>query len=253
MKILLTNDDSHSSPLFLIAIEKLKTLGNLTIVVPKEEQSWTGKSISYSNRLRVDEIRLNGHQAYCVNGKPADCSNIGIYHICEARPDLVVSGINIGINTGLGYVLSSGTVGACLEANISGIPAVALSQDIERKTFFQWKKSGIFEEEIIKQLNQQSGNLLNQVFSYLMEQDGLLNKPVTWNVNLPFNPTPASKIIRTFLGHTFYTSCFIKDGDRFRHHLDKPPVPDTRENADGVVVRQGNISINKIDIRDLGR
>ena len=75
MNILLTNDDSHGSPLFAIIIEKLSTLGSLTIVVPNEEQSWTGKSISYSRRLHVEQFMLNSYQAYCVNGKPADCIN----------------------------------------------------------------------------------------------------------------------------------------------------------------------------------
>lgn len=253
MNILLTNDDSHNSPLFGIIIDKLKTFGNLTIVVPKEEQSWTGKCISYSRRLQVEKLRLNGHPAFCVNGKPADCINLGIYHICETIPDLVVSGINIGINTGLGYALSSGTVGACLEANIAGLPAVALSQDIERSLFFQWKKERIFEKEVIEKISSQSDRFIDLVFDCLKKQDKLLAEPVTWNVNLPYNPDPVCRIVETFLGHTFYTSCFNRDGDHFRHHLDRSPVPDTREKADGVVVRQGYISLNRIDIRDLGR
>ncbi|MBN1141928.1 MAG: 5'/3'-nucleotidase SurE, partial [Deltaproteobacteria bacterium] len=101
MEILLTNDDSHRSPLFQFIIEHLDALGRLTIVVPKEEQSWTGKSITRFKHLYVDEIALFGRGAFCLDGTPADCINWGIYHLYEGRrPDLVVSGINIGLNTG---------------------------------------------------------------------------------------------------------------------------------------------------------
>jgi 5'-nucleotidase len=103
----------------------LRTMGNLTIVVPEEEQSWTGQSISRFRYLYLDTVMLRDGQAYCVDGTPADCINLGIYHVLQQKPDLVGSGINIGINAGLGFALSSGTIGACLEANIAGIPAIA--------------------------------------------------------------------------------------------------------------------------------
>ncbi len=185
MEILLTNDDSHSSPLFEIAIEKLKSMGNLQIVVPKEEQSWTGKSISRFRHLYVDEIKLNGHTANCLDGTPADCINWGIYHLYDKKPDLVVSGINIGINSGLGFVLSSGTVGACFEANIAGVPGVALSQDFTREVFMQWIENRLMPEAALTHLRTQSMALLENVFDELLNSTHILDNALTWNVNLP--------------------------------------------------------------------
>lgn len=252
MKILLTNDDSHASPLFEYAIEKLKTMGDLKIVVPKEEQSWTGKSITRFKHLYVDEITLYGHPAHCLDGTPADCINWGIYHLYENRPDLVVSGINIGINSGLGFALSSGTIGACFEANIAGVPGVALSQDFSHEVFRHWLENRVLPPDVLEHLRKQNASLLNDVFAELLNQERILEQPVTWNVNLPYRALPECKPVRTFLGHTFYSSCFRRRGDRFHHDLD-PPLPDRRHQADGTVVRAGNISITKIDIRDLGR
>jgi len=252
MEILLTNDDSHNSPLFEFAIEKLKTMGHLKIVVPKEEQSWTGKSITRFKHLYVDEITLYGHPAHCLDGTPADCINWGIYHLYDTPPDLVVSGINIGVNSGLGFALSSGTIGACFEANIAGVPGVALSQDFVREIFLEWVRNRSMPEDILQHLRQQSASLLTNVFDELLNHKRILEQPVTWNINLPWRAAKPCRSMRTFLGHTFYTSCFKRQGDRFHHDLE-PPQADRNALADSTVIRAGHISISRIDIRDLGR
>ena len=69
MRILLTNDDSHDSPLFLLAIEILRDLGDLTVVVPATEQSWKGKSMTRFGELYVDRVEPHGASAWSVSGK----------------------------------------------------------------------------------------------------------------------------------------------------------------------------------------
>ncbi|WP_089934997.1 5'/3'-nucleotidase SurE [Candidatus Entotheonella palauensis] len=248
MNILLTNDDSHASPLFRFAIDILKPLGQVTIVVPKEEQSWTGKSMSRFKPLIIDEIRLQDDTAYCLDGTPADCANVGVYHTCEQRPDLVVSGINIGLNTGLSFFFSSGTIGACLEANIAGIPAIALSQSLERGVFQNWTENRQMPEDTVARLREQTTELLDHVFEKLFAREDFFSQPVTWNVNLPYTPAPDWEIVPTVLGQTMYGSCFNKVGDQFRHGLGLTD-PDSRENADGEVLRQGHVSVTCIDMR----
>ncbi|NLC71363.1 MAG: hypothetical protein GX751_08410 [Desulfuromonadaceae bacterium] len=253
MEILLTNDDSHRSPLFEFIIEKLDALGRLTIVVPKEEQSWTGKSITRFRHLYVDEIKLFGRNAFCLDGTPADCINWGIYHLYEdRRPDLVVSGINIGVNTGIGFALSSGTIGACLEANIASVPGVALSQDFDLVCFRHWLEKRALPQSVLGRLREQTETLLDRIFGRFREGEGFLSRPVTWNINLPFVARPDWRMVDAFLGHTWYASCFRRAGDRFYHDLD-PPRQDDRLGADGAVVRSGHVSITEIDIRALGR
>jgi 5'-nucleotidase len=248
MDILLTNDDSHASPLFRFAIDILKSLGQVTMVVPKEEQSWTGKSMSRFKPLILDEIRLQDDIAYCLDGTPADCANVGVYHTCARRPDLLVSGINIGVNTGLSFFLSSGTIGACLEANIAGVPAIALSQCLQRDVFTAWAERRQMPEETVIRLREQTVMLLDGVFQKLFAREDFFSQPVTWNVNLPDTAAPDWQIVPTVLGHTMYGSCFNKVGDQFRHGLGLPD-PDSRENADAEVLRQGHVSVTCIDIR----
>jgi 5'-nucleotidase len=253
MEILLTNDDSHRSPLFEFATRKLADMGSLRIVVPKEEQSWTGKSITRFKNLYVDEIQLFGHSAQCLDGTPADCINWGIYHLYEGRrPDLVVSGINIGLNTGLGFALSSGTIGACLEANIADIPAVALSQDFDSGSFRNWLEERSLPENLLFSLKSQTEDLLEQTFAWLFARPAFFSRAITWNVNFPQRAAPDCNLVPAFLGHTWYSSCFKKRGDRYYHELE-PPNEDQREDSDGKIVRNGHVSVTEIDIRDLGK
>jgi len=252
MHILLTNDDSHISPLFRFAIDILKTLGEVTIVVPKEEQSWTGKSMSRFRPLFLDEIRLHDDMAYCLDGTPADCVNVGIYHVCQQRPDLVVSGINMGINAGVGFFFASGTIGACLEANIAGLPAIALSQSLEAAVFQEWMQLRRMPETVVQHLQVQTTTLLEQVWQTLMARADFLQQPVTWNVNLPYTAAADWRIVPTVLGHTFYGSCFRKVGDQFRHGIELP-APDPRDQADGTVVCRGQVSVTHIDMRQLAQ
>lgn len=252
MHILLTNDDSHVSPLLRFAIDLLKTLGDVTIVVPQEEQSWTGKSMSRFKPLSLQRTRLQEDVAYCVDGTPADCVNMGIYHVCEQRPDVVVSGINMGTNTGVGFFLASGTVGACLEANIAGVPAIALSQSLERSVFQSWIREQRLPEDALQRLRTQTSMLLEGVFAALLQRPDFLHQPVTWNVNLPYLAAADWRLVPTVLGHTMYGSCFQKDGEHFRHIGALPP-PDPRRHADSTVIGDGQVSVTHIDIRQLAQ
>ena len=252
MHILLTNDDSHSSPLFRFAIDFLKTLGNVTIVVPKTEQSWTGKSMSRFKPLSLSPIRLQEDMAHSLDGTPADCVNMGVHQICSSPPELVVSGINIGFNAGLGYVFSSGTVGACLEANIAGVPAIALSQRLNRPIFQSWMQHGRISDADLERLKSQTTMILGHVFERLLARPDFWRHPVTWNVNLPDTAAPNWQIVPTVLGHTVYGSVFKQSGEQFRHEGGRART-DNREQADGVVLQEGHVSITYIDIRELGQ
>jgi 5'-nucleotidase len=248
--ILLTNDDSHDSPLFLNTIEALHTRGDLTVVVPAEEQSWKGKSMTRFGPLYVDKIDLHGTPAFSVTGTPADCVNLAVYNLLENPPDIVVSGINIGTNTGLGFMLASGTVGACLEANIAGLPALALSQALEPAVYRQWHDNRGFLPETATQLKSLSDEFIPLVWDALIENVG--SEPITWNVNFPFARSPELTIVKTKLGQTFYQRCFSKRGDQYFHDLARFSI-DPDPESDLAAIRNGNVSVTEIDIRSLGR
>ena len=247
MEILLTNDDSHDSPLFHFAIEKMREFGNLTVVVPTEEQSWKGKSITRYGDLTPGEISVPGGAAQTLNGTPADCVNYGIYHLFENKPDLVVSGINMGRNTGVSFAYSSGTIGACLEGNIAGIPGVALSQVLAPEVFQHWIAHRALPGTELDRIRQQSGAIIDRVMSRYLGDEAFRGGRLTWNVNMPFQTVADWEVQDTFLGHSVYGSCFRKEGEVFRHNLEGR-TPDTREGSDVATTESGHVSLTRLDM-----
>ncbi|EMG35660.1 5'-nucleotidase, exopolyphosphatase, 3'-nucleotidase [Desulfocurvibacter africanus PCS] len=129
MRILLTNDDGIQAPGLRALYRELKRAGlEVHCVAPISEMSAVGHAITFAMPLRVKEFVENGFRGQGVSGTPADCVKLGISTLLEAKPDLVVSGINAGANVGVD-VLYSGTVSAATEGALMGYPALAVSMD----------------------------------------------------------------------------------------------------------------------------
>lgn len=124
---LLTNDDGIDSPALIPFYRALADIAPVRVVVPDRERSWIGKAITRFDEIHVRNIVKDGVEISVADGFPADCAQLGIHSLFGERPMMVISGINIGLNNGLGFFLSSGTVGAAAEGWIAGIPAVAFS------------------------------------------------------------------------------------------------------------------------------
>jgi 5'-nucleotidase len=122
-RILVTNDDGHSSPGIHALAHALASLGEVTIVAPETEASAVGHALTLRRPLRLEKIDT---RVYSVDGTPTDCINIAIDEVLEGKPDLVVSGINKGLNIG-DDVTYSGTVAGALEGALLGYPAIAVS------------------------------------------------------------------------------------------------------------------------------
>lgn len=118
--VLLTNDDGIDSPALTALHDELAAVCDVTVVAPATNQSGVGRA--RSRTVTVDER----DEGYAVEGTPADCVAFGLSSL-DDRPDLVVSGANVGPNVG-SYVLGhSGTVGAAVEAGFLGTPGLAIS------------------------------------------------------------------------------------------------------------------------------
>lgn len=128
MRILLTNDDGIAAPgLAALAVEMEKH-AEVKIVAPSNEMSAVGHAITLSDPLRVTEFYKNDHFfGLAVNGTPADCVKLAYWVLLQdAKPDLLISGINLGSNTGINTIYS-GTVSAATEGAILGLPSFAVS------------------------------------------------------------------------------------------------------------------------------
>ncbi len=129
MRILITNDDGINAPglqvLHKIATEIAGPTGEVWTVAPAFEQSGVGHCISYTHPTMIAEL---GPRRFAAEGSPADCVLAGLYHVMkDAKPDLILSGVNRGNNAGEN-VLYSGTIGAAIEGALHGIKSIALSQ-----------------------------------------------------------------------------------------------------------------------------
>jgi len=127
MRILLTNDDGVKAPSLWAIHEALRGLGEVTVVAPCSEQSGVGHAITYRTPITAECVRTeSGVQAHAVDGTPADCVKFALLEVLSEPPDLVVSGINLGMNLGCN-VFYSGTVAAAIEGAMYGLPSVAVS------------------------------------------------------------------------------------------------------------------------------
>ncbi|WP_435310512.1 5'/3'-nucleotidase SurE [Primorskyibacter sedentarius] len=129
MRILITNDDGINAPglkvLHDIATSLAGPNGEVWTVAPAFEQSGVGHCISYTHPFMVIQM---DERRFAAEGSPADCVLAGLHEVMkDARPDLVLSGVNRG-NNSAENTLYSGTIGGALEASLQGLPAIALSQ-----------------------------------------------------------------------------------------------------------------------------
>jgi 5'-nucleotidase len=233
MNILLTNDDGIYSEGIRALYESLSKIGKVTIVAPDSERSAVGHAITLSDPLRVKEVKRNGKFfGYATTGTPADCVKLAIGAILKKKPDLVVSGINLGPNVGYS-VLYSGTVSGATEGAILGIPSFAISLDTFTNPDFSFAAEYALKlaKQIMKHNNLPKGTLLN--------------------VNIPAIPKKYIKGVR-----------FVKQSEKaIEEHFDKREDPrkrvyywltgeiirsDGKEDADIETLRKKYISITPI-------
>ncbi|RMF33213.1 MAG: 5'/3'-nucleotidase SurE [Chlorobiota bacterium] len=233
MNILVTNDDGIASSGIYALAEALRPLGTVTVVAPDRQQSAVGHALTVSEPLRVTRIWRDGQFfGFAISGTPADSVKLAIARLLEAPPDIVVSGINHGYNTGIN-VLYSGTVSAATEAMLLGIPAIAVSL-------------GSFDERA-------DCSVAARTAAYLVERyHELVIPPKTLlNVNVPPLPEEQIKGVRiTRQGQGIWNDAYEERLDPMGrpyywlrgiyNHLDNDP------NADDVAVEQGYIAITPI-------
>src|ERR671934_2991120 len=125
MRILVTNDDGIYSPGIATLARVARRFGDVRVVAPDVEQSSAGHAITSSRPVRYRPTRIFEQiEAYRVNGTPADCVALGAYHWGDV--DVVLSGINLGLNLG-NSIWHSGTLAAAKQAALLGVRGVALS------------------------------------------------------------------------------------------------------------------------------
>ncbi|NIF29446.1 5'/3'-nucleotidase SurE [Pantoea sp. Tr-811] len=149
-RILLTNDDGIDAP-GLKALEQVaaQLADEVWVVAPRDDQSGTSHSLSLHAPLRISQ---HGNRRFAVTGTPGDCVIMGVQHLLkDARPQLILSGINRGANLGMETVFS-GTVGAAMTGMLLGIRSIALSQAYIDRANAPWDTALAHAPGVLQQL-----------------------------------------------------------------------------------------------------
>ncbi len=165
-RILITNDDGVYSEGIRLLANSLRRLAEVVVVAPDREQSATGHSLTLTRPLRLQKLEEN---FFAVDGTPTDCVNLAVLWLLRDKPvDLVVSGINFGLNVG-DDVTYSGTVSATFEGSLLGLPSIAFSQEVAEGMSFE-RSAGLaarFVAGLLEETDLPRGLLLNVNFPAL--------------------------------------------------------------------------------------
>ncbi len=133
MRILISNDDGYFAPGIEHLAAALARHAQITVVAPERDRSGASNSLTLDRPLLV---RRAPNGFLFVNGTPTDCVHLAVTGLLDHRPDMVVSGINLGANMG-DDTIYSGTVAAATEGYLLGIPSLAVSLASKTARYFE--------------------------------------------------------------------------------------------------------------------
>ncbi|VGO15520.1 5'-nucleotidase SurE [Pontiella desulfatans] len=235
MKILLCNDDGIHARGIAELHQSIGHLGDLHVCAPDTERSAAGHAITLTDPIKALPVEKNGQPfGTAVGGTPADCIKLALCLLHkENLPDLVVSGINLGSNTGIS-VLYSGTVSAASEAVILGVPAIALSLCTYQNP--HWETAAKVASEIVAKVARNplpDGTLLN------------VNIP-----NIPLSELKGMKASR--MGRSRFVEKFTTHldprGNKYYWLDGELDLLDDSADTDVQVVRSGYVALTPIHI-----
>lgn len=249
MHILITNDDGIESPGVWHLARALQStgLGRVTIIAPDQERSGAGMSVP--NELEGDLVpapaptpEFEGIDAWASTGTPASCVTVAMLEVVCPRPEVVVAGINPGVNTG-GNVMISGTVGAAMAGSLWGVPGLAVSVDYERGVAIPWETAGWAAARLFP------------LVSRFGHRDG--HRPLVLNVNVPAAHSPGAVrgFRQTTLAEVFYGTVIQvgdispngRDGHRLRFIVDPDRLPRAvAPEFDHGAVQAGFVSVTRL-------
>lgn len=240
-KIMLTNDDGITSMGLWAAYEALAPFADVTVVAPATQHSAVGRSISIFEPIRATRVTMNGVPAYSVGGKPTDSVIIGLFAL-RLNPDLVVSGINIGENLSYESIMTSGTVGAALEASNQGVPSLAFSLQVEDQGDKFDDPSGVTDRF------GDAKRVVREICEKILG-NGFPKDAHVINVNIP-TPVRGGYEITRLAEKLFYTGVEERFDPRGRPYywIDGPLYEDANEGTDVHAIQKGNVSITPITL-----
>ena len=231
MNILISNDDGVDAPGILAAKQAVEDLANVTVVAPDRNNSSIGRRITLFKHLKVDSCKLSdGSSAYSVSGTPADAIIVGVDYIMDEKPDLVITGINQGVNISCD-ITSSGTVCAAFEAVSLGIPAIATSLFMDPETSFKQDENGEWYVDYDFTL---AKKVLHDLVLRIIDE-GFPEGVNLFNLNVPSNYESADVKI-TSLAPVMLEKSVIDNTEKEKGEIFSYPLDENQDSDDLVMI-----------------
>ncbi len=231
MNILISNDDGVFAPGILAAKQAVEDIAEVTVVAPDKNNSSIGRRITLFKHLDLDECELeDGSVAYSVSGSPADAVIVGADYIMDEKPDLVITGINQGVNIS-SDITSSGTVCAAFEAVSLGIPAIAASLFMDPKTSFKKDENGEWYVDYDFTL---AKKVLHDIVLKIIDE-GFPQDVDLFNLNVPSN-YESEEVMITHLSHKMLDKKVIDKNDDEKADIFNYPLDENSNDDDLIMI-----------------
>lgn len=255
--ILITNDDGIESGFLHALATALGRQFDITIAAPAQEQSWIGRAVSRRRPVRVEAHPELPWPAWTIDGTPTDCINIALGSLLESPPSAVVSGINIGYNTTVPLIYSSGTVAGALEGAFWGLPAFAVSQEIPDVLFGQvTEMKGRLPSEWQPMLEANAGHaagLIQRILSDGSDTSGT-SDAIVHNLNYPSKPLQPYETVLTVPAPLQELPFYRRtDESTFEFHFQHGQPLASPHRTDREAIAAGEVSHSILNFSALGR
>jgi 5'-nucleotidase len=259
MRFLVTNDDGVESVFLHELVFALRAAAHeVCVVAPRSEQSWVGAAKSRNRPVHAAPVeRRLGCPTWAVDGTPSDAVNIAVGHLlpCDRPIDAVLSGINIGLNASLGFIIASGTIAGAWEGALHGLPAIAFSQDLTGEVYERLKAAGDVPDAdlhtTLRHSARHAARLAPELTAATPPRSFIVH-----NVNFPLPCHPQSEVRRTVPARVVVPGLFTPAADDGTHRLVfrlgddlSPSEPLT----DRTALAAGYISHTVLDYGNLGQ
>lgn len=231
MNILISNDDGVFAPGILAAKQAVEDIANVVVVAPDKNNSSVGRRLTLFKHLQLNSCELeDGSPAYSVSGSPADSVVVGANYVMDEKPDLVITGINQGVNISCD-ITSSGTVCAALEAVSLGIPAIAVSLFMDPKTSFKQDENGEWYVEYDFELTKK---VLHDLVLKIKD-NGFPEGVDLFNLNVPSN-YDSEEVKITNLSHKMLDKKVIDNTDTEKEELFNYSLDENQESDNLIMI-----------------
>jgi 5'-nucleotidase len=253
---LVTNDDGIESAFLHRLVDALRPHFRVSVAAPAFEQSWTGRSMTRHGEIEVihsPAIFPEDVEAWAISGTPTDCVNIALGNLLPEKPDIVLSGINIGFNTTETLILSSGTVAGAIEGMLWDLPAMAFSKCVPGHLFDEIRDAkGQADNEFNVSLKAAAAHAAQMAIETLADAESHVGTVI--NINFPAETTADTPVVSTFPAKLQLGALFAETSPgKYTFRYSDGIVVDSQPDSDRAALECGRISRSILNFSRIGK